>query len=396
MPATDRPFDLVLFGATGFTGGLTADYLAAHLPSEARLGLAGRNRVTLDAVRDRLAGVNPQLAEVTLLHADAGDPATLTEVARSARVVITTVGPYLHHGSGLVAACAAAGTDYVDLTGEPEFVDRMYLAHHDTAVTTGARLVHSCGFDSVPHDLGVLFTVQQLPPGVPVDVRGVVRTNASMSGGTLHSGLGQLSRLAQMRQAAAQRRAREAAPTGRSVRVPVGRPHHDRDLDLWLIPLPTIDPDVVRRSALSRADYGPAFSYRHYAGVRSAATVAGAVVGFGAVLAAVQVPPLRRAIGRRLPPGVGPSQQRRDRTRFSVDLIGRGGGRTVHTRVSGGDPGYTETSTMLAEAALCLAFDDNPPTAGQVTTATAMGDNLTRRLRAAGIVFEVIDTRDEA
>jgi short subunit dehydrogenase-like uncharacterized protein len=119
-------------------------------------------------------------------------------------------------------------------------------------------------------------------------------------------------------------------------------------------------------------------------------TVAAAVVGFGAVLGAVQVPALRRAIGRRAPQGEGPSAERRARTWFTVDFVGTGGGRTVHTRVSGGDPGYTETAKMLAESALCLAYDDNPSTAGQVTTAAAMGENLLARLVAAGISFDVI------
>ncbi|GAB3854476.1 saccharopine dehydrogenase NADP-binding domain-containing protein [Nocardioides maradonensis] len=389
---TQRPYDLVLLGATGFTGGLTAEYLAGHLPSGARLALAGRNPAKLEAVRARLSEINPALEDIALLHADSTDASTLAAVAESTRVVITTVGPYLEHGGPVVAACAAAGTDYVDLTGEPEFVDRMYLEHHETAVRTGARLVHACGFDSIPHDLGSLFTAQQLPPDVPVRMRGVVRTNATISGGTLHSGLGQLSRLRAMQQAASERTRREARPHGRSARATVGLPRRDRVLDTWLIPLPTIDPEVVKRSALSRTDYGPDFTYSHYAGARRLSTVAGAVLGFAAALGAVQVPALRRAIGRRIPQGEGPSLERRNRTRFTVDFVGQGGGTTVHTRVSGGDPGYTETAKMLAESALSLAFDDNPPTAGQVTTATAMGEHLTRRLREGGITFEVIES----
>ena len=390
--STEIPFDLVIFGATGFTGGLTAEYLAAHAPAEARVALAGRNRAKLEAVRDRLVAINPAMADVALLHADAAEPATLAQIAESTHVVITTVGPYLEHGGPLVAACAAAGTDYVDLTGEPEFVDRMYLQHHDTAVRTGARIVHACGFDSIPHDLGALFTVHQLPAGVPVTARGVVRTNAAFSGGTVHSGLGQLSRLRSMQQTASARKRREPQPRSRRTRTVIGMPRRDGVVGTWLIPLPTIDPEIVRRSALVRDDYGPDFTYAHYAGARRASTVLGAVVGFVAALAAVQVPPLRRAIGRRIPQGEGPSEERRGRTWFTVDFVGEGGGRTVHTRVSGGDPGYTETAKMLAESALCLAFDDNPPTAGQVTTATAMGENLTRRLAEAGIAFEVIAT----
>lgn len=132
--ADDRAYDIVLFGATGFTGALTADYLARHAPAGTRWALAGRNPEKLAAVRAELAGTDPALAELDLLTADVTDPASLRAVAEAARVVITTVGPYLTHGDALVAACAAAGTDYVDLTGEPEFVDRAYLRHHATAV----------------------------------------------------------------------------------------------------------------------------------------------------------------------------------------------------------------------------------------------------------------------
>lgn len=391
-PFSDRPYDVVLFGATGFTGGLTADYLAAHAPVGARLALAGRNPAKLEAVRDRLVGIDARWAELDLLPADAADPASLARVAAAARVVISTVGPYLEYGGPLVAACAAAGTDYVDLTGEPEFVDRMYLEHHQTAVGSGARLVHACGFDSIPHDLGVLYTVEQLPADVPVSVHGVVRTNAAFSGGTMHSALGQLSRLWPMQRTAWARKRAEPTSPGRRARFTNGFPRRDSATATWLIPLPTIDPQIVARSGLARDDYGPDFTYTHYAGAKHVSTVALALVGFLTALIAVQVGPLRRAIGKRIPQGDGPSQQRRDRTWFTVDVIGAGGGQRVHTQVRGGDPGYSETAKMLAESALCLAFDDNPPTCGQVTTAAAMGDNLIRRLTDAGIAFTVISS----
>lgn len=392
-PAARRTFDLVLFGATGFTGGLTADYLAANLPGDARWALAGRSRAKLEAVRERLALINPAAADLELLLADTAEPDSLHQIAESARVVATTVGPYLEHGEPLVAACAAAGTDYLDLTGEPEFIDRMYLNHHATAVRTGARLVHACGFDSIPHDLGALFTVKQLPDAVPVTIRGVMRGNMMISGGTFHSGLEQMSRLPRMQQAAAARKKAEPQSDGRRARARAGVPRRDGALGVWLLPLPTVDPQIVRRSAAARADYGPDFTYSHYVGLQKLRTLAGAIAGFGAFVTAVQVPPLRRLIGRRLPQGEGPSEERRASSWFTVDFIGTGGGKQVHTQVRGGDPGYGETAKMLAESAMCLAFDDNPPTSGQVTTATAMGENLLRRLSDAGISFSVIEEK---
>ena len=389
MPA-DRDFDIVLFGATGFTGELTAAYLAEHAPAGCRWALAGRNSTKLEEVRTRLARINPDCADLPLLHADASDPQSLKAVAESTRVVITTVGPYLLYGEALVAACADAGTDYVDLTGEPEFVDRTYLAHHDRAVETGARIVHSCGFDSIPHDLGAYFTVKQLPSGEKIRLRGVVRSNATFSGGTFHSAMEQMSRQRAAKQAYAERRKKEPRPEGRKARTITGKPGRDKDLGYWLLPLPTIDPVVVARSGAALPEYGPDFGYSHFAGLKTLRYTVGGAVGVTAMAVAANIPPVRNALKRRIKQGEGPSESRRAKSRFSVDFIGEAGGKTVHTRVSGGDPGYTETAKMLAESALCLAFDDNPPTAGQVTTAQAMGDRLLARLQEAGLKFEVL------
>ena len=386
----DRDFDIVLFGATGFTGELTAAYLAEHAPAGCRWALAGRNQGKLEEVRARLAEIDPSCSDLPLLHADSTDPASLTAVAEAARVVITTVGPYLLYGEPLVAACAEAGTDYVDLTGEPEFVDRMYLAHHDRAVETGARIVHACGFDSIPHDLGAYFTVQQLPPGEAIRLRGIVRSNATFSGGTFHSALTAFSRAKQMRDTFAQRRRKEPRPAGRKVRTITGRPGRESALRVWALPLPTIDPIIVVRSAAALPAYGPDFGYSHYAGLRTLRYTIGSAIGLPALVLAAQVPALREALKKRIKPGDGPSESRRAKSWFSVDFFGETDVATVHTRVSGGDPGYTETAKMLAESALCLAYDDNPPTAGQVTTAQAMGDHLLTRLQDAGLRFEVV------
>ncbi|MFJ9787186.1 saccharopine dehydrogenase family protein [Amycolatopsis sp. NPDC101161] len=385
-----RAHDVVLFGATGFTGGLTAEYLARHAPADLRWALAGRSRSKLEAVRARLATVDDRLSALDLLVADSGDPASLKAVAEATKVVITTVGPYLTRGEPLVAACAAAGTDYVDLTGEPEFVDRMYLAHDRRARETGARLVHACGFDSIPHDLGAYFTVKQLPEGVPLKVDGYVRASGMPSGGTFLSALTIMSRLPAGARVAKERAAAEPRPAGRFTHAPLGRPHRVADAGWWAVPLPTIDPEVVRRSAAASERYGPDFTYRHFAAVKHLPVLAGGVLGAGALLAAAQVPPARRGLSRLLAPGNGPSPERRARSWFSVRFIGEGGGERVVTEVSGGDPGYDETAKMLAESALCLATDELPETAGQVTTATAMGDALIDRLTKAGLRFHTL------
>ena len=389
-PRADRDLDVVLFGATGFTGRLTAEYLARHRPDGLRWALAGRNAEKLVGVREHLVEIDPALGGLPLLTADVCDPESLAAMAGRSRVVVTTVGPYLTYGEPLVAACAATGTDYVDLTGEPEFVDRMYLAHHATAVASGARIVHACGFDSVPHDIGAYHAVQQLPDDVPITLRGVVRSRGTVSGGTVHSAMTQLSRSRKRKQASSARRRAEGRPGGRSSRAVAGKPHRDPDLRRWLLPLPTIDPIVVARSGAALPSYGPDFRYSHYAGTKTLRYAVGGAVGVGAIGLAARVKPVRESMLRRIKPGEGPDAARRAKSWFRVDFVGWGGGRVVHTRVSGGDPGYDETAKMVAESALSLAFDDNPPTAGQVTTAQAMGDRLIERLQAAGITFEVL------
>ena len=379
----ERDHDIVLFGATGFTGALTAEYLAQHAPDGLRWALAGRNRAKLEALAQRLG------VDVPLLHADVNDEASLRSVAESARVVITTVGPYISYGEPLVAACAAAGTDYVDLTGEPEFVDRMYCRYDSEARRTGARIVHACGFDSIPHDLGVLYTVEQLPEGVPLNVRGFVRAGGRPSGGTFHSAMTAFSRVRETQQAHKQRREAEGAANGRRVRLEA-KPH--RELGYWAVPMPTIDPQVIARSARALDRYGPDFTYGHFAGVKRLPIAMGGVAGVASLFVAAQIPPVRNALLGRLSPGDGPSEAERAKSWFKVRFVGEGGGRRVVTMVSGGDPGYGETSKMLAESALCLAQDDLPETSGQLTPAVAMGDALIARLQRAGIGFEVLES----
>jgi short subunit dehydrogenase-like uncharacterized protein len=381
----DRELDLAVLGATGFTGTLTAEYLAAHAPGTTRWALAGRNRGKLEALRDRLG------ADVAIIDADVGDPASILRLAEASRVLVNTVGPYIRYGEAVVSACAEAGTDYVDLTGEPEFADLMYVRHHATAERTGARLVHACGFESVPYDLGALYTVQRLPEDLPIRLRGYVSARGLPSGGTVDSALTIFSRFRQASAAQAARERAEPATGGRRVREVTGRPGYDRTAQAWVLPLPTIDPQIVVRSARILGRYGPDFSYSHYAALENPVLAAGVATGAAGAFVLAQLPPTRRLLRRLRPSGAGPTAEQRDRGSFRVLLVGEGGGLRVVTEVAGGDPGYGETSKMLAESALCLAHDDLPETAGQVTTAVAMGDVLRARLERAGITFRSLE-----
>jgi saccharopine dehydrogenase (NAD+, L-glutamate forming) len=380
-----KDYDIVMFGATGFTGALTAEYLAGAAGA-GDWAIAGRSRDKLERVRARLSG------DVPLIVADIEDPASLRRMAESAKVVITTVGPYIHYGEPVVAACAAAGTHYVDLTGEPEFVDLMWLRHHEQAERTGARIVHSCGFDSIPYDLGALYTVGELPEQAPIKLEGFVRVNGTFSGGTLHSAVHIMARLRQGRQVAGQRAKLEARLTGRTVKGVTALPHHDDTAGGWVIPAPTIDPVTVLRSARALDRYGPDFSYAHYFVAKRLPVAAGLVAGVGGVVALAQLPPTRNLLLKLKDPGDGPTPEERAKAWFKVRFRGEGGGRRVVTEVTGGDPGYTETSKMLAEAALCLAHDDLPERAGQLTPAVAMGQALIDRLLTAGIGFATVSS----
>ena len=388
----DRRFDIVVFGATGFTGALTAEYLARHAPAGMSWALAGRNMDKLEKVRGRLGRSTRRGLSSRYCVPTVEDPASLRALAEATKVVITTVGPYIRYGEPLVAACAAAGTDYVDLTGEPEFVDRMWLSYHEQAERSGARIVHSCGFDSIPYDLGVQFTVEQLPEDMAISVDGFMRTKASISGGTYQSTIEILSRLRSGSKVARERRRLEDDPVGRRVRGISGRPHPDQFAGGWVVPFPTLDPATVLRSARALDRYGPDFSYSHYAVVGPLPMLIGLGAAAGMAVALVQIPPARDLLLKLKGSGEGPSEERRAKSWFSIRFAAHtGDGAELRTEVSGGDPGYTETSKMLAESALCLAHDDLPERAGQLTPAVAMGPALRRRLEAAGIEFKVHD-----
>jgi short subunit dehydrogenase-like uncharacterized protein len=378
---SDRTYAVVLLGATGFTGRLTAAHLARRLAgTTTRWAIAGRDRTKLEALRDELPG------EPGIEVADVGDADSLLALARSTDVLATTVGPYARYGEPVVAACVEAGTEYADITGEPGFVAAIRDRFDAPARDAGIRLVSCCGFDSVPHDLGVRFTVGLLPDDAPTTVRGYVHASGRWSGGTAASALDAISRRKLPRVGSSGDRA------VREVAMVPPRIHRARDLDAWGVPLPTIDPIVVLRSARELAGYGERFRYGHYAEVSTLPVAAAGIAAVGGMAAMATLPPTRSLLQRLLPdPGEGPSEERRARSRFRVTFVGGAGGQRVVTRVSGGDPGYDETAKMLGEAALSLAQDARDDVAGHCTPAIALGEHYQARLEHQGIGFEVLD-----
>lgn len=386
-----RDFDIVLYGATGFVGVLTAEYLAENAPADLKWALAGRNPDKLSKVRADLAAKNPALADLPLIAADAEDATSLEELALSTRVLISTVGPYALYGEPLVKACAEHGTDYLDLTGEPGFVDEMYVKYDAAAKASGAKLVHCCGFDSIPHDLGAYFTVLQLPEDVPITVESRVRASGMVSGGTFYSALNGMGHAKQTIDAFRARRKIEPRPDGRKIGSVKPGLRRDKEMNMWTAPLPTIDQFVTERSAAAIDRYGPDFKYGHNYAAKHLPTVFAGTAGVASIFVLAQIPPVRKGLMKLIPPGTGPSEEKRAKSWFRVEFVGTGGGKTVRTAVSGGEPGYDETSKMLAESALALALDVTPERSGQLTPVSAMGDALLERLPKAGIKIEVLD-----
>ncbi len=380
-------YDLILFGATGFTGGLTAEYLARHAPDSLRWALAGRSVRKLADVKRRLAKLSPACESLGLVQADVNNPESLAAMAASTRAVVTTVGPYIHYGEPLVKACAEAGTHYLDLTGEPEFVELCLQRYDAVARATGAKIVNCCGFDSIPHDLGVLYTVLHCPPDVPLQIRGYVSLSMDVSGGTWQSAIHAFSRARHYLQLRRQR-GRSPAPAGRQVRALPPGLRREPQIGGWAVPFPTIDPQVIRRSARALDRYGPDFRYAHYLQLKHWPLVLAGAAGATTLFALAQIPPTRRWLLSRRAAGQGPSPERRARSWFEVRFLADAGGQALRTQVSGGDPGYDETAKMLGEAALCVLLDETPDHAGVITPAMAFGEPLIHRLQQAGMRFE--------
>lgn len=402
-----RDHDVVVLGATGFVGALTAEHLARHAPPGARVALAGRSRDRLERVR---ADLPERAHDWPLLVADVDDPASLAALATSTRVVVSTVGPYLRHGLPVVEACARAGTHYADLTGEVPFIRTAIDGFDAVARASGARLVHACGYDSVPSDLGVLTLHRRVAAdgaGTLERVLTVARARGGVSGGTVASVRGIVELAA--RDASARRLLadpfalspdRAAEPT---TPQPPTSPGPARLSDgAWVAPFPmaSVNSRVVRRSnALQGWAYGRGLRYGEASatgrGARGALTAAGLTVGLGLGAAALALPPARALLDRVLPaPGTGPDERTRAEGWFRMELRATtSSGRRYEAVAAGpGDPGYAATAVMLGEAALALALDHPrlPDRAGSLTPAAGLGDVLVERLRAAGHTYDAV------
>ena len=385
-------FDIIVYGATGFTGQLVAEYLAAHYAGNngPKWAMAGRSLDKLASVRDAIGAP----ADTPLIVADAGDPASLKAMIDQTRSVLTTVGPYQLYGSELVGACAATGTDYLDLCGEPVWMRQMIDAHEAAAKASGARIVFSCGFDSVPFELGAFFVQEEAKRvfGAPVSrVKGRVRDmRGTVSGGTAASGRATFEAVAKdLSLVTILNDPFALTPGFAGPKQPKGnRPVYEEDLQSWTAPfmMALINTRNVHRSnMLMGFPYGREFVYDEMVltgpGEKGEADAK-------RVMAANS-----EKTGPNAPkPGEGPSKEERENGRYDILYVAIApDGRQVRASVKGDrDPGYGSTSKMIAECAICLLRDTPEVPGGIWTPGAAMGNSLIKLLvDHAGLTFEV-------
>ncbi|WP_323750944.1 saccharopine dehydrogenase family protein [Marinobacter sp.] len=412
MTTTQTNYDLIVFGATSFVGQILTSYLAKNygVGGDVKWAIAGRSESKLNDLKSTLG---TESADLPVLIADASDETALVAMCEQTKVVISTVGPYALYGEPLIKACVATGTDYCDLTGEVQWISRMVKRYEDQAKQSGARIVHCCGFDSIPSDMGVWFLQQEAEKafGQPCqDVRMRVKAaKGGMSGGTVAS----MINIAKEAGADPQLRKELANPFSicppehrSNVRQPsLKSAEFDKDFGVWLAPfvMGAINTRVVHRSnAMQGARYGKEFTYDEAMmtgkGTKGRLTAYGIVAALGTFFTASAIKPTRWVVEKLVPqPGEGPTPEAQEAGFYDLRFIGRTqDGKTMITKVTGDrDPGYGSTAKMLGEAGVCLAQDikDDLP-GGFWTPSSAMNGNLHERLTSkAGLTFEVLETR---
>jgi saccharopine dehydrogenase (NAD+, L-glutamate forming) len=390
-----REYDITLFGATGFTGVLTADYLASKRTNEDfSLALAGRNK-------GKLLGLKYELekkykgSEIDIFLADVDEEPSIRKMAEATKVLVSTVGPYLLYGETVVRACVVSGTHYLDLTGEGSFVEQMEQKYHKRALESESKIINCCGYDSIPADFGTYFTIKHLPTTELKEVECFVSATSkdlssafsSVSSGTWNSALGflNLQEIERQRDMYAKILLKSRP---REITILPTEFRFREDSKSFGIPLPVVDIEVVLRSALMMKEYGPAFSYGHFLSIQGIPKFLGSLLGFSFFFGATMVPPIKDLLYLLKKNGEGPNESIRSTNKFLHSFIGKSGSKTVKVSVTGGDPGYGATSKMLGEAAICVLNDPIPEKYGVITPVIAMGDFLLERLQKnADIIF---------
>jgi len=384
MSETSKKYDIVLMGATGFTGKLVAKYLSEQAQAEGfSWAIAGRSESKLRELQKSLDASIPEI-----MVADVKNAVSVSEMCRQACVLMNAAGPFNLYGRVVVDACIASGAHYVDITGEPSFVSEIYNNYHVKAEASGVCVVNCCGFDSIPADYGVYLTAQKLPVSVPKIIKGYVRTNATFSGGTLTTAVHALY----------------LESLGKSVKTNIPKSkgalkikkqiHYNQVLKGWGIPMPVVDPHIVKRSAYRLSDvYGPT-TYVQYFVRSSFGKVLSTVTPIVFAMLMIRFSFFRNWLFSKFPSGSGPDEKTRSSSRFEVIFYGQAGKERAKTVISGGDPGYTETAKMFSQCAFVMLSKsrNNTITPGVLTPVEAFGMSLVDRLSSEGISFVTTDS----
>ncbi len=376
-----KPFDIILFGATGFTGQLIAKYISEHAEKEQiKWAIAGRDKEKLINVADSIKGNKPEI-----ITADIQDDHSLKEMTSQAAVLMNAVGPFNWYGRNVVKACIETKTHYLDITGEPSFIADIYNNYFQNAEDNHSCVVNCCGFDSIPADYAAWLTAKKLPTDEPKSLKGFIRTNASFSGGTLTTAIEALHMEVQKKSVKTKLKRHPDAP-----RIPI-KIHYSKEVGGWAIPMPVVDPHIVKRSAYRMPeDYGDAVSYAQFFVRSSFGKVIKTVLPIASAMFLVRFKSFRDRLFDKFKPGTGPSEVKRAASKFEAICYGKSTSAQAFTKISGGDPGYNETAKMFSQAAFTLLdkIKNHTVKYGVLTPVEAFGMELVHRLRKEGIIIE--------
>jgi short subunit dehydrogenase-like uncharacterized protein len=376
----DKQYDIVLFGATGFTGQLITQYLSHNAVKEnIKWAIAGRDASKLKSISSSCLGSKPDT-----VVADVKDYDSLNQMAAKTTILMNAVGPFNTYGPDVIKACLESKTHYLDITGEPSFVADTFNSHHLTAEQNKVCIVNCCGFDSIPADFAAWLTALKLPQHEPKSLKGFIRTNATFSGGTLTTAIHALHMEAKKISHKVRLKRHPDTP-----KIPL-KIHYNKEIQSWAIPMPVVDPHIVKRSIFGLPEsYGPA-AYAQFFVRTSFMKVLKTVLPIASAMIMVRFKFFRDKMFKKFSPGTGPSEARRAQSKFEVICIGESATTKAKTTFSGGDPGYNETSKMFSQAAFTLLekLKNNNAKYGILTPVEAFGMPLVDRLRAEGIVID--------
>ncbi len=375
-----KKYNIILFGATGFTGQLIASYLDKNISSNnAKWAIAGRNFKKLEALQKELS------TRPDIILADVENKDEIKSMAGLTQILMNAAGPFNWYGKIVVEACVTSGTHYLDITGEPAFVANVYSSFDKEAKQNNCCIINCCGFDSIPADITVFKAMQLLPANEPKAVWGFVQTNATFSGGTITTAINALHRQVMEKSRIPSLPKHPNAP---KISLTI---HLNTDVKAWAVPMPVVDPHIVKRSAHKMAEiYGEAFTYAQFFVRSSFLKVIKMIMPILFAMVLVRFKAFRNYMLKKFAPGTGPNQQRRSRSVFRFTCVAKTPSQVVKVVMSGGDPGYDETAKMFSESTFAVLDKDRKGSLsfGVQTPAEALGNDLIDRLLKNGIKIE--------